>query len=81
MRVSARTSKSIKSTKNSAVCNHMLVCDNIVPFKVFSVLANEANYFRIKLQESLLIHLDRPQLNKTSKSASLMLFSSGVSCL
>ena len=75
MGVSARTGKNIKSTKNSAVRDHMLVCNNIVSFEDFSVLANGTNDFRIKLQESLLIHRDEPQLNKTFKSAPLMLFS------
>ena len=75
MGVSACTDKNIKSIKNSAVRDHMLVCNNIVSFEGFSVLANGANDFRIKLQESLLIHRDGPQLNKTSGSAPLMLFS------
>ena len=34
----------------------MLVCNNIVSFEHISVLANGTNDFRIKLQESLLIH-------------------------
>ena len=75
MGVSAHTGKNIKSTKNSAVRDHMLVCNNIVSFEDFSVLANGTNGFRIKLQEILLIHLDGPQLSKTSESAPLMLFS------
>ena len=58
MGVSTRTGKNIKSTKNSAVHDHMLVCNNIVSFEDFSVLANGTNDFRIKLQESLLIHRD-----------------------
>ena len=74
MGVSARTGKNIKSTKNSDV-HDMLVCNNIMPFEDFSVLANGTNDFRIKLQESLFIHHDGPQLNKTSESASLMSFS------
>ena len=53
----------------------MLVCNNIVFFEDISVLANGTNYFGIKLQESLLIHRDGPQLNKTSDSVPLMLFS------
>ena len=56
MGVSARTGKNIKSTKNSAVRDHMLVCNSIVSFEDFSVLANGTNDFRIELQESLLIH-------------------------
>ena len=75
MGVSARTGKNINSTQESAVFDHMLVCNSIVSFKEFSVLANGTNDFRIKLQESLLIHRDRPQLNKTSESGPLMLFS------
>ena len=75
MGVSPRTGKIIKSTKNSAVRDHMLVWNNIVSFADFSVLANGTNDFRIKLQQSLLIHRDEPQLNKTSESARLTLFS------
>ena len=74
MGVSARTGKNIKSTKSSAVHDHMLVCNNIVSFEDFSVLANGTNDFRIKLQESLIIHRDGPQLNKAFGSAPLMLF-------
>ena len=75
MGVSACTLKNIKSTKHSAVRDHMLVCNDIVSFEDFSVLANGTNDFRIKLQESLLIYRDGPQLNKTFESAPLMLFS------
>ena len=74
MGVSARTGKNIKSTKNSAVRDHMLVCNNIVSFEDFSVLANGTNDFRIQLQKSILIHRDGPQLSK-SESVPLMLFS------
>ena len=58
------TGKNIKPTKNSAVRDHTLVCNNVVSFEDFSVLANETNNFRIKLQESLLIHRDGPQLSQ-----------------
>ena len=75
MGVSACTGKNVKSTKNSPVHDHMVVCNNIVSFEDFSVLANGTNGFKIKLQESLLIHRDGPQLNKTSELAPLMLFS------
>ena len=63
MGVSARTVKSINSTKNSDVWDYMLVCDNIVSFEDFSVLPNGFNYFKIKLQ-SFLIHRNRSELNK-----------------
>ena len=75
MEVSARAAKNIKSTQNSAVSDHMLVCNNIAFLEEFSFLSNGVNDFRIKLKASLLIHRDRPQLNKTSESAPLMLFS------
>ena len=68
--VCACKGKNSRSTKNVAVHDHMLVCDNIVSFGT-----NRTSVFRIKLQESLLIHCDGPQLNKTSESAPLMLFS------
>ena len=55
--------------------DHMLVCNNIMSFKDFSVLANGTNDFRIKLRESVLIHRDGSQLNKTSELAPLMLLS------
>ena len=75
MGVSARTGKNIKSTKNSAVRNRMLVCKNIMSFEDFSVLVNGTNNFGIKLEESILTHRDEPQLNKTSESVPLVLFS------
>ena len=53
----------------------MLICNNTVSFEDFSVLANGTNDFRIKLEKRLLMHRDGPQLNKTSESAPLMLFS------
>ena len=45
-RVSACTGKIIKSSTSSTVRDHMLVCDNIVPFKQFSALTNGSSYFR-----------------------------------
>ena len=67
MGVSAHTGKNNKSTRNSAVRDHMLVCNNIVSFEDFSVLANGTNDFRTKLQGSFLIHRDGPQLSKALK--------------
>ena len=75
MEVTARTGKNIKSAEKSAVRDHMLVCNNILSFEGFSVLANGTNDFRIKLKESLLIHRDGLQLNKTFETAPSMLFS------
>ena len=58
--ISALTDKNIKSTKNFAVRDLILVCGNIVSFEGFSVLANRMNDLRIKLQENPLKHLSRP---------------------
>ena len=66
MGVSARTGKNNKSTRNSAVRDHLLVCNNIVCFEDFSVLANGTNDFRTKLQGSFLIHCDGKQSIKSS---------------
>ena len=73
MGVSARTGKNIKSTKNSVVRDHMLVCNNTLSFEDFSVLANGTNDFKIKLQESLSIHRDGPQLNHLNQSLDVIL--------
>ena len=45
MGVYERRGKIIKSTENSAVHDHMLVCNNIVSFEDFPALANETNDF------------------------------------
>ena len=71
---SVRTGKNINSIKSSALRDHMLNCNNIVSFEDFFVLASGTNDLRVKSQESILIH-DGPQLNKTSETVSLRLFS------
>ena len=81
MGVSGCTGKNPKSTKNSAVHDHLLVCNNISFFEDFSNLANGINDFKIKLQECLLTYHDGQQLSKTSKSAPLMLLSYDASYL
>ena len=65
----------VKSSSLPKILLCMILCNNIVSFEDFSVLANETNDFRIKLQKSLLIHRNGPQLKKASESALLMLFS------
>ena len=75
MGASARTGKNINSNKNSVASDHMLGFNSTVSFEDFSVLANETNGFRTKLEESILIHRDGPLLNETSESAPAMLFS------
>ena len=67
MGISACAGENIKSAKNAAARDHMLLCNNVVSFEYFSVLANGTNDFRIKLQESHLMHRDGPPLNETSE--------------
>ena len=50
----------ISSLPKILLCDHRLVCNNIVSFEGFPAFANGTNDFRIKLQESLLIHRDGP---------------------
>ena len=71
--VSPHAGKYIKFTKNSAVCDHMLVCDNIVSFDDFSVLAYGTSDFRIKLYGSLLIHRKYIKFTKNSAVCDHML--------
>ena len=59
--------------------DHKVVCNNIVPFEDFFVLADGTNDFRIKFLESLSMHLDGQQFNKISESTPSLLFLQGVS--
>ena len=47
----------------------MLITNSIVSFVDFYVLANRTNNFKIKLQESIFMHHDGPQLIKISESS------------
>ena len=46
----------------------MLVCNNIVSFEDFSVLANGTNGFKVKLLESVLMLCDGSQFKATSET-------------
>ena len=58
----------IKSIKSPDVRDDMLVCNNIVSFEDFSVLANGTNGFKAKLLESILMLCDGSQLKATSET-------------
>ena len=51
--------------KSTAVKNHMLICDQLVSFDDFKVLASSNSKFHLKIKESLLISLYQPVLNKS----------------
>ena len=74
MGVSHLTGKVIKSQQSTAVRDHLLFCSHQVSIDDFSILATGRNNFELELKESLLIHRDKPSLNKTTTSAPLYLF-------
>ena len=68
------TFKTIKPSKDSAIHNHLLNCNNIPSFEEFTILANGNNKFILEIKENLLIKQDRRILNKNINSAKLFLF-------
>ena len=62
--ISSITEKKAK-TKDSAVSDHLLLCNHSPSFQNFSVLNEENKKFLLELKESLLIMKDKPSLNKT----------------
>ena len=72
--ISPLTSKKIKPSKESAIRDHLLICNNVPSFDEFSILAHGNNRFVLEIKESLLIKRDKPVLNKNISSARLFLF-------
>ena len=65
--ISPLTFKKTKPSKESAIRNHLLNCNNIPSFEefaMFAILANANNKFLLEIKESLLIKRDRPILTK-----------------
>ena len=58
----------------TTVKDHMLVCDQPVPFDDFKVLHSSNSEFHLKIKESLLISRDQLVLNKNESSLPLHLF-------
>ena len=72
--VSALTGKNIVPHR-SAISDHLLFCDQVRPsFENFSIIATGSSEFELELKESLLIHRDKPTLNRTITSTELHLF-------
>ena len=67
--ISPLTSKKIKPSKESAIRDHLLICNNVPSFDEFSILAHGNNRFVLEIKESLLIKRDKPVLNKNISSA------------
>ena len=53
--ISLLTSKKIKPSKQSAICDHLLICNYVPSFDEFSILAHGNNRFVLEIKESLLI--------------------------
>ena len=66
--------KRSKSKKSTAVKDHTLMCDQLVSFDDFKVLALSNSDFHLKNKESPLISLDQPILNKNEAYLLLYLF-------
>ena len=74
IRISSLASKKMKPSKESAICDHLLNCNNIPSFEDFTILTNGNNKFVLEINKSLLIKRDRPILNKNISSDKLFLF-------
>ena len=72
--ISPLTFKKAKPSKESAIHNHLLNCNNNLSFEEFTILAKGTNKFVLEIKEFLLIKQDRPILNKNISSAKLFLF-------
>ena len=49
------TFKKTKPSKESAIHDHFLNCNNILSFEEFTILTNRNNKFNLDIKESLLI--------------------------
>ena len=71
--ISSLTKKKVHP-KDSAVSDHLLLCNHSPSFENFSVLTKENKKFLLELKESLLIMRDKPSLNRNIRSAPLYQF-------
>ena len=73
--VSPLTGKFVKNnSQTSAIHDHMFFCIAAVCQEDFSILAKSSQNFKLEIQESILIKLLKPTLNKNISSVPLYLF-------
>ena len=72
--VSTLTGKKSKAKTTTAIKYHMQICDHIVSFEVFKILASSNSEFHLKIKKGLLTARDKPELNRNGKSLPLYLF-------
>ena len=68
------TGKFVKTPKESAIIDHMLLDGHKASFNNFPILLKESNPFKLRLKGSLLISRDKLILNKNICSFPLELF-------
>ena len=72
--ISPLTFRKVKPSKESAIRDHLLHCNNIPSFDEFTILAYGHHKYILEIKESLLSKRDRPVPNKNISSAKLFLF-------
>ena len=68
------TFRKIKPSKESAICDHLLNCNNTPSFDGLTILAYGHQKHILEIKESLLNKRDRSVLIKNISSAKLFLF-------
>ena len=71
--VSPLTEKPVRCAQTTAVKDHLLFC-GISSLDNFSVITSAPNNYILELKESLMIHRDKPALNRNISSSPLFLF-------
>ena len=72
--ISLLTFRKVKPSKESAIRDHLLNCNNIPSFDEFTILAYGYHKYIPEFKESLRIKRDRLVLNKNISSTKLFLF-------
>ena len=72
--ISPFTFRKVKSSKESAILDYLLNCNNIPSFDEFTILIYGHHKYIFEIKENFLIKHDRPILNKNISSVKLFLF-------
>ena len=72
--ISHLTFKKGTPSKESAICDHLLTCNNTPFFDEFTILAYGHHKYILEIEGSLLIKRDRSALNKNISSVKMFLF-------
>ena len=68
------TGQRIKNVKETAKFDYQLLCDCLMTFNDFDIVASDSNKFKILIKESLLIKRDKSVFNRATKWFTLDLF-------